>query len=686
VIRVVLCMILGDEAAVIERCLAAALPHVDGVVACVNGKDDTAQIVERVTSAAGVRCCVRRDEWKNFGHNRTQAARTATEWARAQGFDLGSTYLLFLDADHVLVSEGFERSQLTGGHYRLEQREPGLRYDNTRLGRADLTWTSVGVTHEYWSSSPDCPFQKLTSLWIDDRNDGGSKSNKSARDVALLMAALVTDPKNERNQFYLAQCYWWEGRWAEAAEWYEKRKRSGGFEEERWFAAYRHGQCLLRLDRKAEGAVALLEAWGERPHRAEPLVELARHYREAGRNAIALMLARQAMRTPLPASDTLFVDVGAHTVVPLEEASIAAYYCGDRALGMQAAERIVANRDVQVHVREKAACNQTFYLDNLPVLQRGRFPIPDGLDEKYGMHYAGTNPTIVSAGDSDYEVHVRLVNYRQTNGRNYDAEGGVFRTRGAALRWSPEQGPAKPPEEVQAQMPPDWSETTINGLEDVRWVQHEGAVWFTATCCQVPGAGGWPRVVLGRMSSDLRSVERVLKLEYGKQGERDREKNWVPWSVQGELLLIYGYDPFVVVKVNTETGACTEVRRLAPQFCSSRWKGSTAPVPTGSGTYLMLVHETAYMPYGGHWEYSVYLHRFVEIGWGDEGPEIRRYSAPFTFERKKSSGACIEYAAGLVEAHGSRDWLITYGVEDREAAWAIVARATVDEMLGQHGQ
>lgn len=692
--RIVLCMIVKNEAAIISRCLDAALPLVDGYVICDTGSTDgTEQIVADDGARRGLPGRVESHPWVNFGVTRTGAARAARQFAAEQGWLPEATYLLFLDADHVLRADGFDRTQLTGPHYHVAQIEGGLRYYNTRLARMDHWWQCIGVTHEYWSPQPDAPPARLETLWIDDRGDGGSKGDKTERDIRLLTEGLQAEPGNVRYQFYLAQALFYSGRIAEAAEWYAKRMVGGGYEEEAWFAHYRYGETRLKHGVHAEGEAALLAAWQRRPHRAEPLVALATHYRNHGKNHLALMLAERAAQIPYPHGDALFVDEPSHRRRPLEEIAITAYYCGQPERGMRAAEALLADRDQPPGFHDTVACNQTFYLRNLPVRDRGRFPIPKGVSKKYRMPYTGTNPTIAPADFTAalrkaartkkrecapaYDVHVRLVNYTQTNGRHYDAEGGVFRTRGAVLRWSPEAGVVVPPKEVTLTLPKGWDETRINGLEDVRWVEHDRRLWFTATCCQVPGAGGWPRVVLGRMTKDRHGIEQVVKLDYGKQGEGDREKNWVPWSYNGELLLIYSYDPLVIVRVDTATGACTEVQRWTPPFHAARWKGSTAPVPWRDGSWVMLVHETAYMPGNGAWEYSVYAHRLVELGL--PSLTMSRYSRPFTWERAGQSGACVEYAAGL--ARSGNGLIVTYGVEDREAAWAKIPAETVEALL-----
>src|SRR6185295_14448897 len=107
--------------------------------------------------------------------------------------------LLFLDADMVLhAAPGFDRGALQAASYLLAQEDGSLRYYNTRLGRLDHDWRSVGVTHEYWQAAGNTAGQpeRLESLWIEDIGDGGSKQEKFARDIRLLTEGLQAEPDN----------------------------------------------------------------------------------------------------------------------------------------------------------------------------------------------------------------------------------------------------------------------------------------------------------------------------------------------------------------------------------------------------------------------------------------------------------------------------------------------------------
>lgn len=690
-IRLVLSMIVRNEARIIERCLESARPLISGfVIADTGSTDDTVKKIEEFARKYDLPGEVWPDPWRNFGYNRTRAAERTAAWAKQRGWPLGRTYMLCIDADMVLHATGLFRPELlTEPWYEVEQRGGELRWLNTRLCRLSHEWTSVGVTHEYWSPSPNCPAVPMPHLWIHDVGDGGAKSDKTARDIRLLTEGLESEPDNVRYLFYLAQSYFDIGEYGKAIPLYTKRRVLGGWDEECWYSLYKTGRALLALGQEDAGLAMLLRAHEERPHRAESLARLATHFRLGGKNNLAFMFAERARQLPR-SGDRLFVETPANDKDPLYETSITGFYAvGGRATGREAAERLVLTRGESAEQYDHYACNQTFYLEEFPSLAKGTFPAPPGLSEKYGLPYFATNPSIAPGGGSvmgifppkvttTFDVHLRLVNYTQRNGRYYDPAGGTFLTRGAHVTatYDGERIVAGEPVEIDEPLPEDWELTNIRGLEDKRWVHYKGALWFTATSCQTPGSGGWPRVVLGRMSQDLTRVEHLTTLDYGQKHDGAREKNWVPWVCEDELYLIYSYDPFVVVQVEPMTGACTEVQRYTPPRRLARFKGSSSPVHLSSwggppGGFVMVVHETAYMPNTASWEYSIYSHRWLLL---DHSMKPIGVSLPWCFDHRG-----VEYCCGLAKT--DVHLVATYGFEDKEARWALFDRGRVLESI-----
>lgn len=677
-VRLVLCMNVKNEARILARCLDSALPHVDGYVICDTGSTDaTLDVIARSAERFGRPGKVVRHAWRDFGHNRTLSAREARAWVAEQGWPIDCTYLLFLDADMVLeVHPGFDRRQLDATYYMVPQDNGALRYFNTRLACLSHDWFAIGATHEYWQPAGGGAREgRLDTMTIRDIGDGGSKSNKLTRDVRLLRSGLQQEPTNSRHVFYLAQTYFDGGNLAEAAQWYARRWAMGGWSEERWFARYRWGQCLLRLGQGERGAGVLLEAFDERPTRAEPLWALAQHYRMHGKNHAAMLLALKALSIPFPKDDVLFVERRVYDWQLWEEIMICAFYVGDgyRDLGFSACERLLLRRGHDAEFYNYVASNEVFYVRPLEAARRGVFAVPPEVRDQDGTEFWCANPSIIRSGDRTY-VNVRLLNYEQNGGRIYRSSSadGVFRSRNAAIDWDPwSEGPARTWE--VGGLPDAWpANTGKRGLEDVRWVLHDGQVWFTATCYQIPDAQDRCRVVLGRLDHAMEKVEHLVGLRY--EAMRNIEKNWVLWPRPDGLLVIYSYDPFLVLRFDPESGEAVQEHISTPPWRAAGYRGSGAPIaiPGRAGRHLSLVHEVAYRPSG-----NVYFHRWIEI---DERDGLVRYSRPFVFDHTG-----IEYGTGICDL-GNGHLIVTYGHEDREARWIEVAWNTVLASLrvGEH--
>jgi hypothetical protein len=643
----------------------------------------------------------RRHDWVNFGRNRTRSAKAAKGWVKEKHpeWPLDVTYLLFMDADMELVVEpGFDKKMLTAPGYNLVQVNHGEHYDNLRLGRLSQDWRSVGVTHEYWAATPDIgeparlkdPTVLYGFMWLLDHDDGGSKSDKTERDIRLLEQGLIDEPGNGRYMFYLARAYADSGQHTKAVPLYRQRQAVGGWDQEVWYAHYREGISLLALGKEAEGVGVLLQAYQDRPSRSEPLAYLAQHFRERGRNHLALMFARQASKIPM-SNDALFIWADAHQNLPLREIAISAYYTGDHDEGISAAETLIAKRGTDQHTYQHMVQTLSFYLKPLGehALRKGEFEVsPEirkapglfyGLEKPNTTEYNCSNPSIVEHGGRVY-VNVRMQNYYHERGRVFASKDpdGVVRTRNVVLTgWSPEGESALQRESSEA-LPPEWDHTTrVRGLEDQRWCSFAGGIWLTATCFNIPGAGGMPRVVLGRFDNDVERIEHVVELKYAHSGPY--EKNWLPWNKgDGKLRLIYGYEPFIVLLVDTVTGECTIESMQDPAWPCGTWRGSAAPVrsPDGGGRWLAMIHETAWFEgKETHEQRTVYMHRFIEF---DEVFGLMRRSPLFVFDHTG-----VEYAAGmLVRGEGADATVIVcHSVEESSAHWVEFSWELVNDML-----
>jgi hypothetical protein len=361
---VVLCMIVKNEAHVIERCLASVRPHIDAWLVVDTGSGDgTQRLVER--ALAGLPGRVVEREWVDFGHNRSEALELARELGGEGG------YSLVVDADDVFEAPaGFRWPQLRADAYYVEFTLAAHTYQVLRLFSHRLPWRYTGVLHEY----PEVPgravaTQRLSGPRVVVHYEGGrsvglSGTEKYARDARVLEEALQADPDNIRYQYYLARSYRDSGQWHKALAAYQVRvEMRGGFEEEVYDSLYAIAELHERLAADDDAAAsqvvinAYLAAYERRPGRAEALCALARYCREHQRWALARMFAKQALALPYPAGDLLWVDESVYTWRSKDEYAVASYWAGHYAECLRACRELLAGTELPAEQRERVKAN-----------------------------------------------------------------------------------------------------------------------------------------------------------------------------------------------------------------------------------------------------------------------------------------------------------------------------------------
>lgn len=292
-----LCMIVKNEANIIERCLASVKDLVDHWIICDTGStDDTIERIERVLE--GIPGTVHRRPWVNFGVNRTEAIELAKNKA---------DFVLIIDADMTASFEEGAKHNLTADSYMVRY-TGDLDYRQRLLVSGRRSYRYVGVTHEYIETDPDERTGLLDSITVKHHHDGSGRATKSQRDLQLLTHAFTIDPKNARTVFYLAQTYRDLDRIDEALETYEMRATMGGWEEEVFYSLY---QAAVLVDRRGHdwgtSFQAFVRAWEYRPARLEPIYHIVNRLRRRKEFHTALLFAGPALLQAYPSNDILFV-------------------------------------------------------------------------------------------------------------------------------------------------------------------------------------------------------------------------------------------------------------------------------------------------------------------------------------------------------------------------------------------
>jgi hypothetical protein len=183
-------------------------------------------------------------------------------------------------------------------------------------------------------------------------------------------------------------------------------------------------------------------------------------------------------------------------------------------------------------------------------------------------------------------------------------------------------------------------------------------------------------------------------LELGNDGElaashiqpaSQFEKNWMPCvTSDGRLRLVYRVAPLVVMNYDDDAhtlkptpAEAAKLAGLAPMKTGDGPRGGSQLAPYEGG-YLAVIHERPN-------DKIHYVHRFVRF---DADLTKAQVGPPFIFEHLG-----IEFCAGLVQHGQTRQWILSFGSEDKAAKLAVVSEETLrawvprasgfDALLGQ---
>ena len=235
--RICLNGIVKNESQTINRLLDSLDGKVDEFVIVDTGSTDDTITKMESHPIPGV---VLQRPFDNFGKARTHALQMAHKHATAE-------WILLLDADMVLKGSLENLPYDDADVFSLKQSLGNLTYHNIRMLRRSILTnvTCVGATHEFYDLPNTARHVMADQAWIDDRGDGGCKTNKFTRDLALLEKQR---PRNARCTFYLAQTHLALGNVDEALKFYMKRLKMGaaGFELEADYARQQALGCYLQ--------------------------------------------------------------------------------------------------------------------------------------------------------------------------------------------------------------------------------------------------------------------------------------------------------------------------------------------------------------------------------------------------------------------------------------------------------
>ena len=357
---VCLCMIVKNEAHVIERCLRSVMPLVScWSIVDTGSNDGTQQMIQALLQ--NIPGQLHEQAWVDFAHNRSESLRLAAPLA---------DYSLVIDADDELqYAPDFQWPPLTHDAYALRIQDGNYRYERMQLVSAARNWRYEGVLHEYLNCDGDYTRQRLEGLTY-RRIGGGARSQdplKYQRDALVLQHALLDAPTNARTVFYLAQSYRDGHEPRLAIEQYQRRAAMGGWAEEVYISLYQIARLMEVVGADDDAIVAAyVKAYDARPSRAEAATKLAEFLRKKQRWASAFLYSQAAACIAYP-DDWLFVEHSVYAWQAVDEFAVSAYWVGEYVASLDACEQLLGNPELPPGEVERVKKNLAFARDKVLV-------------------------------------------------------------------------------------------------------------------------------------------------------------------------------------------------------------------------------------------------------------------------------------------------------------------------------
>jgi len=366
--KLVLCMIVKNEAHVIERCLASTLPVIDSWCIIDTGSTDgTQEKIKKFFEQIGIEGQLHERPWVNFGTNRSEAL----ELARPMG-----DYTLMIDADEILEFDGaFNpdafKQNLTADLYNVFAYYGGIKYHRPQLTSNALKFYYRGVLHEYVACHDEIKTRDFAKGLLNRPIQDGARSqsaDKYAKDAEVFEEALKGEVAPEdlhRYHFYMAQSYRDSQQWEKAMAAYLKRAELGGWNEEVFYSLFQVGRIQEILNKPVDEIVkTYFQAYQSNPWRAESLWAAARLCRMYARFDQAYIYAKTASKLKCP-EGALFVSQHVYEWCIWDELGIAAYWTGHYKDCKIACEKLLGENKFPQDQKARIETNLKFAIDGM---------------------------------------------------------------------------------------------------------------------------------------------------------------------------------------------------------------------------------------------------------------------------------------------------------------------------------
>ena len=201
----------------------------------------------------------------------------------------------------------------------------------------------------------------------------------------------------------------------------------------------------------------------------------------------------------------------------------------------------------------------------------------------------------------------------------------------------------------------------FSGIEDIRLFEFNQEVYYIG--CSYQPTEDKVSIVSNKyiIGEDYNPI--IIRPSF--KTDNQWEKNWVFLKYQGDLHVIYQWNPMYICKIDYEAQKLNIVRETRMPSIFTSFRGSTNGVEYEDKIWF-IVHQTLIV----HAQ-KFYLHHFVVF---DKEMNLIGFSKPFKFE-----GKLVEYCIGMV-VHKDK-FILTYSTLDSTTKMMVILPSVVKHLL-----
>jgi GR25 family glycosyltransferase involved in LPS biosynthesis len=333
-------MIVKNESHIICKTFDNILKYVPityWVISDTGSTDNTIELIKAYWKEKNIDGELVEHTWKDFGYNRTKALESAYN---------KTDYLLIFDADDSFHGDFKIPVVLNKDSYNLKFGE-GFEYVRPLLVNNRRRWKFVGVLHEFLSCcEPDAVSATIDGNYHVESGRTGNRSQdpkKYEKDAKVLETAFHTEKDTsltDRYAFYCAQSWKDAGEPDNSIMWYKKCLTLNNWYQEKYYSCLMIGNLYKQKGDNMEALKYWLKTAEYDGERMEGIAEAVHLLREYGMNLFVCAIYKKYKGYNKRPKDKLFIDTTKYDSIIEYNASISAYYCGKKEIGMECCRKI----------------------------------------------------------------------------------------------------------------------------------------------------------------------------------------------------------------------------------------------------------------------------------------------------------------------------------------------------------